>query len=433
MTPRRKWRSLFSPELVPRQQRQQQQSGSGSIFVVLNTFHSTGLLTNSSSSSDEGATTSHASSPDSPPLQQATRRPTAATAAPRPSLVVGVPPTAAAAETDAAAELARYWPRPPPAMTAWRERQAARTASVVKLADLMSAMHKRKCSLSKHRAAAVTLFVLLMVSCPDMADVQVVALAVQYLDRYIVASSSPASSSPPIYKNYFHAAAACMALALKWERQDAGHDLASAPAAFNRLLELFQGFSAPPLTLATLGRLEQDVCVCLEFDMWTCTPAEWLCLVRDAGPVAACTDGDATTYPPLCWLRREPCAPGADPLPRLEETAAALARLPLEEQLLLHALRRPELVGWSPVRLGAACLVAAGRCGPARCEAARLCTSSALDTTIMLETAVRSHRATSKDAAALASLLQRQQTATISGVLARLPPPPPPIPPRSSS
>jgi hypothetical protein len=212
--------------------------------------------------------------------------------------------------------------------------------------------------------------------------------------------------------------------------------LASAPAAFNRLLELFQGGGV--LTLAALGRLEQDVCVRLEFDMWTCTPAEWLCLVRDAGPMAACADGDATTYPPLCWLRREPCAPGADPLPRLEETAAALARLPLEEQLLLHALRRPELVGWAPVRLGAACLVAAGRCGPARCEAARLCTttittaaSSSSSAESMLD-AVRCHRATSKDATALVGLMQRPPAWSSGSIHARIPSPPP-LPPSSSS
>lgn len=329
-------------------------------------------------------------------------------------------------------------------MLAWREHAAARSSSSssssrVQLATLMRAMHQRKCSLSNHRATAVSLFILLMVSCPDMADAQVVALATQYLDRYIVATVGEQQQQQQQH-NYFHVAAACMALALKWERQDAGHDLASAPSSFNRLVEVFQrpsggGGQAPPplLTLAVMGRIERDVCVALHFDMWTCTPAEWLCLVRDAGPVAAVTDGDATTYPPLCWLRREPCGGGNDPLPRLEETSTGLARLPLEEQLLLHALRQPELVGWSPVRLGAACLVAAGRCSPARCEAARLCTSSNAnrsdDAASLLLPLVQAHRSTSKDAAALVGLLTKKTTPAKSyeDVQARIPSPPPPL------
>lgn len=282
------------------------------------------------------------------------------------------------------------------------------------------------------RTNAIHLFILLLVSCPDLVDVQVVALAVQYLDRYVRTCVGPAAASPPAFV-FYHAAAACIALALKWERSDAAYDLVGlpkdAPSDYNRLIEVFQTSKATKLTPRLLGKIQVDVCARLHHDLWICTPAEWMIMVRNAGPAAFVETPLAYStdllnrdpYPSPCWLRRHCTPPGSDPYPTRDETAAALARLPLEEQLLLHALREPALADWTPCRIATACMALAAQRASGRCraesqldltlpelEAARVCTMPHRSdewTDDQIQRSVRIHRSTSRDAALLLRML----------------------------
>lgn len=313
-------------------------------------------------------------------------------------------------------------------MQAWRTRVNVQFAVLER--RLVGALEAAGLSAGAQRANAAALMILLLVACPDSVDAKVVALAMLYLDRFtclggIVAPTDPTAAKAAAAAEYYHAAAACAALALKFERLTEADDVVGKPSdkpeQFNRLIEVFQVSRSVQLTPARLGAMQMRVCALLGFDMWMGTAADWIALARDTRPCAlACNCGGAgcgrdssggeSVWPPMCWPRREPAEVSEDLLPRPADTAAALARLPLEERVLLYALREPALAGWTPCRLGTACLTLAAACGapglpsPARIQAARVDT--------MPGQRGPRNPTTAKDAAALHAMLVARAAAT---------------------
>lgn len=346
-------------------------------------------------------------------------------------------------------------------MMDWRARVNVQFAVTER--RLTDALQAAGLSAGAQRANVAALLVMLLVACPDMVDAQVVALAMLYLDRFtclggvvVAASADPAAVSPStaaaatkvaVAAEYYHAAAACAALALKWHRLAAADDLVGTPRdppeRFNRLIEIFQVSRSVRLTPARLGAMQMRVCALLGFDMWMGTAADWIALARGTRACALACDCEGggggggaecgrdsesgeIIWPPMCWPQREPAEASEDMLPRAADAAAALARLPLEERVLLHALREPALVAWTPCRLGTACLTLAAACGapglpsPARIEAARM-------DTMPTQRGPRCPT-TAKDAAALhARLVARDANGAMGGasaaIAARVPSP----------
>jgi hypothetical protein len=301
--------------------------------------------------------------------------------------IISTSTTSTSAQSDAGAGAP-----PTEIMLAWRARVNVQFAVTER--RLVGALDAAGLSAQKQRAHAATLMIMLLVACPDTVDVQVAALAMLYLDRFtclggVAAPTDPAAARTLAAAEYYHAAAACAALALKWFRLTAADDVvgnpSDGPERFNRLIEVFQVSRSVRLTPARLGAIQMRVCTLLGFDMWMGTAADWIALARNTNPCAVACDcaecgcvGGETVWPPMCWPQRQRAEVSEDMLPRAIDTATALARLPLEERVLLHALREPALVAWTPCRLGTACLTLAAACGapglpsPARIEATRV-------------------------------------------------------------